>query len=892
MTGKPLTATAMCLLLGLMCTADGRAAEMPTEREYTNSIGMKLVRIEAGTFQMGQLKTPLPPEILPVYRGRGLFDNLNEGDFDERPIHTAKVTRPFYMSIFEVTNFQYELFDPEHKKLRGKGGFSKNDEEAVIYVNWYDAQAFCRWLSEREGLGPGPLSYRLPTEAEWEYACRAGTTSHYHTGDTLPEAFLRKGASLEVGKSPANIWGLYDMHGNVEEWCHDWYGPYKTDCQIDPVGYACGDFRVLRGGSHSTSVYYLRSANRMAALPEDKQWLIGFRVVLGELPDTAPLPAPPAPLNQRDVLRRDPAVVTRCPEPDKPYFSGPRKYVRIPTQANGPVFAGHNHDPAIVECPNGDLLAIWYTCVAEKGREMAQAASRLRWGAQQWEPASPFWDVPDRNDHAPALWFDGDKTIYHFTAMSFAWGHHSAALVMRTSKDNGATWSRARVIRADYTSDHMPSEPVFRMRDGGIALTVDHSGPWGNGSDLWISRDEGLTWNNPGGHITGIHAGVAQLQDGRLLGFGREGEIVTDEGKQIMRSMPISISSDGGKSYSYHETEFPPIDGGQRPVLIRLKEGPLFLASFADTGIKITDSAGKRREVRGLYGAVSPDEGKTWPYKRLISDDGRGQAVECTGGGLFIMSGRNAEYRGYLSVCQSADRLIHLISSRQHYAFNLKWLMTPAGPASAPPVRVRPVVETFTGPDDFDADGWVDYHSYTGGFNGCGQYTINSKTHHNGINRIIGEGSLEITLAVKDIHYNPVGDRVSEGLAIWMKDDRPRFLSLAIKEDHIKLEVRDAQKSSPMPGARLTGRGWTLGTQQGRYLRPPTSANIKFIWNENSKRMRIFYGLNGAKATTELPASTTGLYFGRALTESTTFYILMSNGRINIDHFEIKPITL
>ncbi|MHC4665949.1 MAG: SUMF1/EgtB/PvdO family nonheme iron enzyme [Planctomycetota bacterium] len=880
-----MTRPHLSIPLALVLAATLCVREMPTDREFTNSIGMKFVRVKPGKFQMGQLETPLPSEILPLFRGRGRFDNLREGDFDEKPVHTVQISRPFYIGVYEVTNKQYELFDREHKRLRGKKGFSKEDDEAAIYVNWYDAHAFCEWLSDKEGL-----PYRLPTEAEWEYACRAGTTGNYHTGPTLPEAFWKTRGSLLVGATPANAWGIYDMHGNVEEWCHDWYDPYKAGQQTDPLGYAHGDFRVLRGGSHSTDVYYLRSANRMGALPDDKHWLIGFRVVLGELSDTKPMPIPAPALHQKDVIKRKEAEVTKGPDPDQPYFKGPRKYVIIPTSANGPVFAAHNHDPAIVECPNGDLLAIWYTCVAEKGRELAQAASRLRWGAEQWEPASAFWDAPDRNDHAPAMWFDGKDTIYHFSGLSFAGGHRRSAVIMRTSKNSGATWCGARIILPDFISGHTPSEPVFRMNDGAIALAVDHSGPWGNGSDLWISHDEGLTWKNPGGHIAGIHAGVAQLKDGRVVGFGREGEMATDKGKIEMDSLPMSISEDGGRSYSCHETEFPTINGAQRLVLLRLREGPLFLASFADTGVEITDASGQRREVRGLYGALSRDGGKSWSYKRLISDDGPPRQVECTGGGLFTMSGRNAEYRGYLAVCQSADGLIHLISSRQHYAFNLKWLMTPPPPISSPPVRVKHVVEAFNGPQNLDAEGWVDYHSYLGGFNGLGQYTIESLTHHNGINRIIGEGTFEAALTFTSIDFYPRGDRVSEGLSIWIKDDRERFLALSIKEDHIKLEVRDARTSSPLPDAsyRVT-RGWTWGTSQVRYSKPPTAAVLKFIWNEDKKRMRIFYGLDGSGPINEMPQSKAGIYFGRPLSESTAAYIMMSNGKADVDHFEVTP---
>ncbi|MHC4624391.1 MAG: formylglycine-generating enzyme family protein [Planctomycetota bacterium] len=200
------------------------SAQMPAGKEYTNSIGMKFVRVEPGSFRMGQIETPLPSEILPIFRGRGMFDTLNKGDYDEKPLHTVTITRPFYAGEFEVTNFQYELFRPEHRELRGKEGFSKEDDEAVTFVNWYDAMAFCKWLSDKEGI-----PYRLPTEAEWEYACRAGTTTNYHVGNVLTEPFPVKvspkggaiaAASLRAGETPANAWGLYGMHGSLEEWCH------------------------------------------------------------------------------------------------------------------------------------------------------------------------------------------------------------------------------------------------------------------------------------------------------------------------------------------------------------------------------------------------------------------------------------------------------------------------------------------------------------------------------------------------------------------------------------------------------------------------------------------------------------------------------------------------
>ena len=115
---------------------------------------MKFVRIEPGKFEMGQLKT-LQPEVLPEIEGGdrgGRFDLQAEGDYDERPIHTVAVSKPFYMGVYEVTNKQYELFDPEHRKLRDRRGLSKGDDDPAIYVNWYEAQAFCQWLYDKDGV--------------------------------------------------------------------------------------------------------------------------------------------------------------------------------------------------------------------------------------------------------------------------------------------------------------------------------------------------------------------------------------------------------------------------------------------------------------------------------------------------------------------------------------------------------------------------------------------------------------------------------------------------------------------------------------------------------------------------------------------------------------------
>ena len=646
----------------------------PQPAPITNSLGMTLVRIEPGTFDMG----------------------AEQGDWDERPVHAVTISSPFHISATEVTNAQFEQFAPAHRQLRGKLGFSKDDDEAVVFVSWEDAQAFCRWLSEKEGR-----PYRLPTEAEWEYACRAGTTTPYATGDALPAEFQKNvGESwfpgdrtdhdvvpLHVGKTTPNAWGLFDMHGNVEEWCADWYGPYVSGPQADPVGRIDGDFRVTRGGSHSTDLAFLRSANRAGTLPGDRSWLIGFRIVQGAAPATEPLPLPEVSAYAQNVRQQVPSDILSGPDASAPYFAGPRVYVHAPEPATCPVFNRHNHCPAIVNCPNGDLLAIWYTCHDEPGRELGIVASRLPYGTDQWQPASPFWDAPDRNDHASALWVDEQGTLYHFNGLSAAatWG--SLATIVRTSTDNGATWSKARLIMPEHGLHHMPIESIIRTRSGAILVPCDAVTGGDGGSAMLVSRDDGETWSDPGegrlaprfeagvsgAWIAGIHAGFVELVDGGILAFGR--------GNSIGGRMPQSVTDDLGQNWTYSASPFAPLGSGQRLVVLRLHEGPILLCSFAKE-VHFRDAAGNDRVGSGLFAALSDDEGKAWQVPRLITDDGPDREVDGGGNtGRFTLGANSAEPRGYMSICQAANGVIHLISSKQHYEFNLAWLR------SQPPAR-------------------------------------------------------------------------------------------------------------------------------------------------------------------------------------------------------------
>jgi hypothetical protein len=343
--------------------------------------------------------------------------------------------------------------------------------------------------------------------------------------------------------------------------------------------------------------------------------------------------------------------------------------------------------------------------------------------------------------------------------------------------------------------------------------------------------------------------------------------------------MPMSISSDRGESWTYAASEFPPINGKQKAVLLKLRQGPLFFASFAELGTDIVDASGKRRKVRGLFAAVSNDQGRTWVNKRLVTDDSEPRGVETTAGGLCVMSSRNAEFRGYMSAVQATNDLIHLITSRQHYAFNLEWLMTPQPAVTSPPLGVKTEVESFNGPD-FDLDGWAHYHSYRGQFNGEGQYSIEALSPVSGLNRIVGKGSFDMSFTITDIRFGPCRRENSPAFSLWLKDDRVRTLVLSMRARGLGFSLKDRQADKayePNPDHKV------------EFESPPKSVKFRLVYDENSRKMRIYYGINGAEPTTETPQSACGIYFSRPLTESTVVYLLMTNGKMSLDHYEVKP---
>jgi formylglycine-generating enzyme required for sulfatase activity len=254
----------------VMNVADAPRKPLPLENPagvITNSIGMKLKLIPAGEFLMGSPTTE---------KGRSE---------DEGPQHKVRITKPFYLGVTEVT--QGEWFAVmQTRPWAGQNSVKEGNTYPATYVSWDDAHEYCRRLSEKEGK-----LYRLPTESEWEYACRGGTTTAYSYG---PDSGLLKdyawfgataldigeGYAHEVGMKKANPFGLHDMHGNVWEWCSDWKADYSAAAVTDPMGPSAGSYRVDRGGSWRSTAGLCRSAYRSGDDPSFRYGSLGFRLAL------------------------------------------------------------------------------------------------------------------------------------------------------------------------------------------------------------------------------------------------------------------------------------------------------------------------------------------------------------------------------------------------------------------------------------------------------------------------------------------------------------------------------------------------------------------------------------------------------------------------------------
>lgn len=334
--------------------------------ETTNSIGMKLVLIPPGEFDMGSTQEEVEQ----------LLKRAKEGNYPswyvpnlprEAPRHRVRLTKPFCLATCEVTTGVFRKFVEEaayktDAEEDGKGsygldksgvyrrspefvwhnpGFVQTESHPVVDVSWNDATALCEWLSRKESK-----EYRLPTEAEWEYACRAGSASSYHFGDdatSLGEyawyASNSGDGTHPVGEKKPNAWGVHDMHGNVWEWCSDWFAAeyYAESPANDPVGPASGTSRVLRGGSWDQWAYpdFLRCAYRFKCGSDERWNHIGFRVAMAP-PSPKPERAGKSPVSPEPEGKTASATPASPPVPASKPMPAP---VPVPTPASPPAVA-------------------------------------------------------------------------------------------------------------------------------------------------------------------------------------------------------------------------------------------------------------------------------------------------------------------------------------------------------------------------------------------------------------------------------------------------------------------------------------------------------------------------------------------------------------------------
>jgi len=670
----------------LLILAASIAMSTNVNTDYTNTLGMRMVYIRPGTFKMGA-------ETAEFSMGPRTDESKDAPFWDETPVHKVTITRGFLMAQEEVTVEQFRRFRPDYEPTPFHAPYATG-------VSWLEAQRFCKWLSEKEGK-----PYRLPTEAEWEYACRAGTQTLFWSGNRLP-------------KEDLNPWGLRNMHSGPAEWCFDWHGEYPESDQKDPIGCDGGWGRVVRGGAvrsvewrdpngkqnvrPDTSAVWYRCANRCSLMPETSGYdennvchYVGFRVVQADMPASEPLPRRLGfPL---EGVRQAPVDIASGPDPNRPYFKA-RVIIPSPpdfTQDTQCAIVGFDramqgkvHSGGITYCPNGDLLAISFSSrpgKSEAAPNTIMVVTRLRRGADEWDMPAVFYDLSGLNDQSGLLWNDGGKIWF------FGGGRDLGEVPFRftTSQDSGATWTDLKVPmfkehRGPFTAQ--PINSVFRGPDGTIYLGCDGKG---GTSLLYASSDEGRTWRDTGGRTAGRHTTFVLLKSGRILGMG-------GKNTNIERYMPKCYSSDFGKTWSASEkTPFSALSSNQRPKVMRLASGRLFMAGDFQT-LKINhEPPPEAVKERGAYVALSDDEGETWKIKplRLAPPHNQWKGVPQTTGKPQHGYGT----LGYCDAVQAPDGLIHLMTSKgkpsMHFAMNESWILSDekgeAGLAEVDPNNVR-----------------------------------------------------------------------------------------------------------------------------------------------------------------------------------------------------------
>lgn len=636
------------------------AFPLPMTAQKPGAIPM--VHIPAGSFIMGAGPETLPPALV---NGFGVMSTRPvHGDWDEHPAHKVTLTHGFEIATHPITVQEFQQFDPGYKPVAEFPGYAAG-------VSYEQAVAFCAWLTKKTGK-----PYRLPTEAEWEYAARAGTQTPFFTGNAPPKP------------GEANGWGLVIGEG-TPEWVADWYGAYPPGAQIDPTGPLDGHFRVVRGGGldyrktkpgeiyPAMAPYFARSANRASMAPsyESAGGNIGFRVVRAPMP--TPHPSPPRQYFFETDVKQTPVSIDLGPNPEKPFYETHELFPNLDGKPMPEVgwriglargLGINYHNSAVQVLANGDVIAAYYNSPnKEDDPDQTILIMRRRAGSETWDMPEPWPYFADAACAAPVFWNEHGR-LWLFFGFPRLIGAPPFAYVQ--SENNGATWGPIEFPHFAGPVGRFVPQPinsVVRAKDGTIYIPTDSTGRGAGGlgaaSAVWATRDYGKTWYDTGGRTAGRHTTLVIARDGDLLGFG-------GKNSEIDGHMPLATSSDGGKTWTVTPTPFDELLSGERPSVIRLADGRLFFVADYNQRHE------KHIHKDGAFVALSNDDGRTWKMKRLPA---------------------NILTVGYVTATQGPNGLIHIVTSKNtvnyEIVLNEAWVLSDSEAATPEPDAVADVVK-------------------------------------------------------------------------------------------------------------------------------------------------------------------------------------------------------
>ncbi|NCA17227.1 MAG: hypothetical protein EBS90_09315 [Betaproteobacteria bacterium] len=653
------------------------------------------VRAPAGTFPMGArpgpdcLQPADPIQAFNAYRDTTVLADEYQGPhWDEAPVHSVTLGAPFELGARPVTGAEFSRYKPEHRKEYEAVGKIWDPHAPVVLVNWEEATDYCRWLTEqdrKEGRLAADLEYRLPTEAEWEYVAQRAQAEGREFAET----------------------------GDHGDWCLDWWAPYADTPETDPVGPEKGTIRVYRGMRNSRGAK--RITDRGGTLPADRMSDVSFRLARAKKGFRGTF-RPPEPVARVFQEVNQKKFDWKPAKTEPPFFSGAGgEYIsRQQKKAMSLPYWGRHHVPSITWCDNGDLLATVMTAPNDGSGQMAILLTRRRAGQEQWDPPARFFILPDREICAAILYHDRDGTIHHYSSLGPSDGMNFKA-VRRVSHDHGATWSQPEIVSFWPFSDFPKNS--FRRGDhrfawiqldlmegvgGSLVMARDTLGQ-AFGTAYFKSTDHGRNWHEitrtgwqadrlgkdggQAGWAAGWHAPLMIGADGSLRAIGR-----TDSKGDIHGHAPLSVSTDGGKTWTYGPSGFPGLSSAQRPVIRRLLDGSWLAVWFTDSsersikrkdpeGLRIRDASGKERRVYGSLTALSFDDGQTWKYHKLLPLVGPWEPFWAQ---FQYHQKPQSDVTGYFSVTQTPDGIIHLINTHRYCSFNPAWLKEPMPALSSP----------------------------------------------------------------------------------------------------------------------------------------------------------------------------------------------------------------